>query len=39
MEGRLYSVGEEIVSMDWLDLSLSVLSRTRASALAEVSTC
>ena len=36
MSGRLYSVGKEIISMDWVELSLTVLSKTRDSALAEV---
>ena len=36
MDGRLYSVGKEIISMDWVELSLTVLSKTRDSALAEV---
>ena len=36
MAGRLYSVGREIISMDWVELSLTVLSKTRDSALAEV---
>ena len=36
MAGRLYSVGKEIISMDWVELSLTVLSKTRDSALAEV---
>ena len=36
MAGRLYSVGKEIISMDWVELSLTVLSKTKDSALAEV---
>ena len=35
MGGTVYSVGEEIIALDWVSLSLSVLARTRASALAE----
>ena len=36
MGGRVYSVGREIISMDWVELSLTVLSKTKDSALAEV---
>ena len=35
MNGVVYSVGKEIISMDWISLSLKVLTKTKQSALAE----
>ena len=35
MDGVVYSVGKEVISMDWISLSLKVLTKTKQSALAE----
>ena len=35
MDGVVYSVGKEIIALDWISLSLRVLTNTKQSALAE----